>query len=377
MGLQVRGTSVDGGTLVVKTRLSINMASLTLEQVAGKRKKLLVDMVVQMAAEVRKDRTAEAAEEAARMVQAKLAPLLKGKAEAFNQDVHFQKAVDDALKSKRSVELAAMLAAAGAKGGLEAAIKRVEQLQGNVVNLSKMALDEGGADVDVVVEWMHSNPSGLTRLEIDAPNASAEVVAALHGLVAQTTTLVDLDVMEKDAPNLNVLQLNGTEQIKSMDFSGKNFGPVSAAIMVGCIQCNRVLESLKCAAAPPFCQGSLAALTAPTSAPMLAQFLGKPHSTHLCSHARTVSRKSDSTVKEEPLSPRDSRAIPRCKSSSRPPAPQFGTLVFAFLSAPIDTTEMHLCPPHPRSLAMNNLGPEGGAALAKGLKGNNTLRSLK
>ena len=151
MGLQVRGTSVDGDTLIVKTRLSINMASLTLEQVAGKRKKLLADMVVQMAAEVRKDRTAEAAEEAARMVQAKLAPLLEGKAQAFNQDVHFQKAVDNALKAKRSVELAAMLAAAGAEGGLEAAIKRVEPLQLNVVNLSRMALGEGGADVDFVV----------------------------------------------------------------------------------------------------------------------------------------------------------------------------------------------------------------------------------
>ena len=33
MGLQVSGTSVDGNTLVVKCRLSINMASLTLEQV--------------------------------------------------------------------------------------------------------------------------------------------------------------------------------------------------------------------------------------------------------------------------------------------------------------------------------------------------------
>ena len=249
MGLQVRGTSVDGGTLVVKTRLSINMASLTLEQVAGKRKKLLADMVVQMAAEVRKDRTAEAAEEAARMVQTKLAPLLEGKAEAFNKDVHFQKAVDDALKAKRSVELAAMLAAAGAEGGLEAAIKRVEPLQGNVVNLSKKALRDVG--VAVVVAWMRSNPSGLTRLEIDAPNASAEVVAALQWLVAQTTTLVDLDVMEKDAPNLNVLQLNGTEQVKSMDLSNKNLGPVSAAIIAACIQRNRVLESLKCAAAPP------------------------------------------------------------------------------------------------------------------------------
>ena len=247
MGLQVRGTSVDGGTLIVKTRLSINMASLTLEQVAGKRKKLLADMAVQMAAEVRKGRTAEAAEEAARMVQAKLAPLLEGKAEAFNKDMHFQKAVDDALKAKRSVELAAMLVGEGAEGGLEAAIERVEPLQGNVVDLSQMALGEGGADVAFVVAWMDSNPSGLTRLKIDVPKASAKVVAALHGLVAQTTTLVDLDAMEQGALNLNVLQLNGTEKVKSMDLSKKKLGPVSAAIIGACIQQNRVLESLKCA----------------------------------------------------------------------------------------------------------------------------------
>ena len=79
------------------------------------------------------------------------------------------------------------------------------------------------------------------------PKASAKVVAALHGLVAQTTALVDLDAMEEGAPNLNVLQLNGTEKVKSMDLSGKKLGPVSAAIIGACIQQNRVLESLKCA----------------------------------------------------------------------------------------------------------------------------------
>lgn len=40
MGLQVTGTSVDGNTLVVKCRLSINMASLTLEQVGSPRSSL-------------------------------------------------------------------------------------------------------------------------------------------------------------------------------------------------------------------------------------------------------------------------------------------------------------------------------------------------
>ena len=189
---------------------------------------------------------------AAGMVRTKLAPMLNEDAQAFNRDVFFQEKVDEALKAKRSVELGAMLLAseAGAKGGLEAAIERVEPLQANVVDLSEMALGEGGADVAVVVAWMRSNPSGLTRLKIDVPKASAEVVAALHALVAQTATLVDLDAMEEDAPNLNVLQLNGTEKVKSMDLSRKQLGPVSAAIIGACIQRNPILESLKCAACP-------------------------------------------------------------------------------------------------------------------------------
>ena len=47
--------------------------------------------------------------------------------------------------------------------------------------------------------------------------------------------------------------------------------------------------------------------------------------------------------------------------------------VFAFLSAPTDrkANTFH------RSLERNQLGPEGGAALAEGLKGNSTFTSLK
>jgi len=143
----------------------------------------------------------------------------------------------------------------------------VEQLQGNVVDLSKMALGEGGTDVRNVVEWMRSIPSTLTRLKIDVPNASAEVVDALHSLVAKTTKLAELDVMEGNASKLNVLQLNGTEKVKAMDLSvethweleelgeseqlGPKLGPVSAAIIAACVQHNPVLESLKCAAARP------------------------------------------------------------------------------------------------------------------------------
>merc|ERR1719382_2182039 len=104
MGLQVRWTGVEGSTLVVQCSFSINMASLTLEQVAGKRKKLLADMGVQMAAEVRRGVAEEAAEEASQLVRVHLglecadggaegkrleAPL-GDTAEAYNHDLRFQ-----------------------------------------------------------------------------------------------------------------------------------------------------------------------------------------------------------------------------------------------------------------------------------------------
>ena len=125
----------------------------------------------------------------------------------------------------------------------------VEQLQGDAVDLSEMALGEGGTDVRNVVEWMRSIPSTLTRLKIDVPNASAEVVDALHSLVAKTTTLAELDAMEGRS-NLNVLQLNGTEKVKEMNLYREELGPVSAAIIAACVQRNPVLESLQCAAPP-------------------------------------------------------------------------------------------------------------------------------
>ena len=205
-------------------------------------------MTVQMADEVRIGLGAQTANQAASMVKTKLEPMLAEKAESFNKDTHFQEAVGQALKTKRSVELAMrMVEDKMYAPGLAATIARIEPLQGNVVDLTEMALGDDGADLKVVVAWMCSVPSGLTRLKVDVSKVSGEVVTALHGLVAQTMTLVDLDAMEKDAPNLNVLQLNGTEEVKALDFSSKKLGPVSAAIIAACIQRNSVLESLQCA----------------------------------------------------------------------------------------------------------------------------------
>ena len=52
-GLEVRGSRVEGPLLIVEVKLSVNLTSLTIEQVIGKRKKMLQDMVFGLEAEVR------------------------------------------------------------------------------------------------------------------------------------------------------------------------------------------------------------------------------------------------------------------------------------------------------------------------------------
>ena len=47
-----------------------------------------------------------------------------------------------------------------------------------------------------------------------------------------------------------------------------------------------------------------------------------------------------------------------------------------FCQRPLTALSTHICS-HARSLRLNDIGPEGGAALAEGLKGNSTLQSLE
>ena len=104
MGLQVRGMGVEGGTLIIQSRLSVNMASLTLEQVAGKRKKLLTDMAAQMGAEVRKGVAPDISDQAGRAVQSRLAPLLKQVYVALDHSNVWVASMQDAAVGRAQVD---------------------------------------------------------------------------------------------------------------------------------------------------------------------------------------------------------------------------------------------------------------------------------
>ena len=51
-GLEVLGTRVEGGVIVVETRLSVNLTALTIEQVVSRRRKLCMDMCDSMQLEL-------------------------------------------------------------------------------------------------------------------------------------------------------------------------------------------------------------------------------------------------------------------------------------------------------------------------------------
>ena len=121
-----------------------------------------------------------------------------------------------------------------------------------------------------------------------------------------------------------------------------------------------MISNLKCAAArwcSPFCQRPL---TLPPSLGSLAH--------QLCG-ARLRERHLHYRGHHQALRGAQGKHRDLAQVRRRP-------IVFAFVSAPVDM------PHHPPLLpcsqsAGQRLGPEGGAALAEGLKGNSTLQSLK
>ena len=106
-GIEVLRVRIEGSVVVIECGLSINLSSLTLEQVLGKRKKLLSDMGTAMVAEVRGPLTAFGEEAAAASISALREELectvLKQDAEWYNDDANFEGTVSSIMSLKRNV----------------------------------------------------------------------------------------------------------------------------------------------------------------------------------------------------------------------------------------------------------------------------------
>ena len=104
-GLEVQSTRVHGSVLVVGVSLSVNLSSLTIEQVIAKRKKLVSDAadgaVLQTRSRVLESSTPEFADEAAKLVRLACGEhegLLRYEPDFFNDDENLSWAVDAVTK---------------------------------------------------------------------------------------------------------------------------------------------------------------------------------------------------------------------------------------------------------------------------------------
>ena len=108
-GLEALGTRIDGSVLVVEARLSVNLNAQTIEEVVGKRRKLLIGMADSMVVDLSdallrppsgSEWANQPAEAAARVALS--GPLLQGLAlqepEWFNEDGNFKSVVRDAFE---------------------------------------------------------------------------------------------------------------------------------------------------------------------------------------------------------------------------------------------------------------------------------------
>jgi len=103
--LEVRDTRVEGTVLVVEVRLNVNLTALTIEQVMGKRAKLLNDMGRGMVLEVRELMPGKEGNDAASMMEQALSqPPFSQAEEWFNDDQNFAMSVKHALEVKRQVQ---------------------------------------------------------------------------------------------------------------------------------------------------------------------------------------------------------------------------------------------------------------------------------
>ena len=101
-GLEVHSMRVEDAVLVVSVGLSINLTALTIEQVIGKRRKLLGDMAAGVCLEVRGKLGSAIGPLSATLLDRELqAVALKESPDYYNEDTNFKKAVDGVLAAKQ------------------------------------------------------------------------------------------------------------------------------------------------------------------------------------------------------------------------------------------------------------------------------------
>ena len=186
LGQQPLATRVVGGTLVVETRMSLNMMSLTLEQVLNKRFRLLKEMGAGMVMEVHAAFAGSGIE--ARMAE-KLrteldATVLAKAASYYNNDPNFMETVQGMLQLKNE------------ETGLDA-VAELEDSSGNVryeavQTLGKLPPEVLAAHAAVVLAKLEHSAWGVRQAAVQTLGQLPPEVLAAHA-AAVVAKLEDSD----------------------------------------------------------------------------------------------------------------------------------------------------------------------------------------
>jgi hypothetical protein len=178
-GLEVRSTRVKGSALVVEVALSVNLASLTIEQVIGKRR-ALIDQMAEQQVEPVKLRLKEygKVEEGLARFRKEVAAARKDDPEWYNDDGNF-------LVGVKGVQRATRLALGVVK---EIRLELVKELREQGATHAEVLLEGEGAWIVEDKEWaaaVGSKEALLKGLEADEEGRLAKV--NLHGLHKMTS----------------------------------------------------------------------------------------------------------------------------------------------------------------------------------------------
>ena len=304
-GMEVQRTRVEGGAIVIETRLSINLKSLTMEQQIGRRRKLVVDMSehinLEMRSEVKEEAwttlAAQCGLDAGSLALEQLGALLKrvsgAEAAMYNDNDAFRTAVGHVISAKQAyslwpsglVKLNEALGADGHPGAPELLLARetlnaghkqvyLEELCGLMVLLAlnprlteldaqwNSLYEDGGRAMS---ESLRHNET-LTSLNLSTNWVGAEAGAWLANALAVNRGLTTVDLsynkIGEHGGLAMAVAIRSNSALKLLNLNLNEIGDCAANEIARSLSDNEVLESLKmdtngltAACAQSFCDG--------------------------------------------------------------------------------------------------------------------------
>ena len=193
-GLEALATEVDGSTLLVNTRLSLNMASLTLEQVLSQRRKTLLDMEKGMEGELRqyfRESRNKTLSDAASMILDKALDwgIFEQPPAWFNSDDNFASAVQQLLNTKASLVDSVSKLPLQKDAVTLTGWKLLPEQEFKYVSRPRLSLLAG---------WLRCMPSA-TSIDFRDIGLTPEEAEAIAGMITKLTKLTTIDVRANES----------------------------------------------------------------------------------------------------------------------------------------------------------------------------------